>query len=316
MKLLKFSNVLLIFLSFMMFTGCDEVGQEIPNQETIELKVEITSDSWYYRNISTEWQDLVWEKNPDGSGYQNGSTAFFDFILWYEGDEIHPGELISFKAKSGNIEFNVPVNENTFIDSSSTPNKHGFDGLYFYRSGDTSHSMPLGPWTFTLDFSDGSQTVYTRTFNKPGTTDIIENSYYITEDYGVGDSTHFQMIKQAQNVVASCVDGTVTVAFSTDDNLVRSGWVWIYDADGNYLGYSDRFVDSDDIVSPKLTSGFNIDGTANTFTINLSADLSSSITTTGDYYAVVLLIDGNHYTSAYFDGISYSAPALFSFTTP
>lgn len=274
-----------------------------------EMKVEIVSAGWYYKNISTAWQDMAW------GGTNNTSTAYFDFTLWYEGEKILPEELVSFTAQADGYTYTVPVDKDIHLDSSSDPNKHGLDGYYVWTAGSNNHAMPLGPWTFTLTFADESETVHTRTFNKPGTTNTIENTYFITEDYAAGAGTsHFPMVKRATVTEATydSASGDLTVKFNVNDTLARSGWVRIYDSNGDYVTSSaDRFVGSNDVVDTKLNTGasFNTDGTENTFVVNLATEMNSAVTTSGTYRAVVVLIDGKHYTDGSYDGMSYSDPS-------
>ncbi|MDA3811388.1 MAG: hypothetical protein PF518_13780 [Spirochaetaceae bacterium] len=123
------------------------------------------------------------------------------------------------------------------------------------------------------------------------------------------------MVKRAINVAVSYTSPSITLNFTTDDSLARTGKIWIYDNSGNYICSSDRFVDDNGIVCSDLITGFNTNGTANTFTVDLSNDLSSSISTAGTYN-VVVLYDGKQYSNGSYSNLSVSVRNTPSMSSP
>ena len=277
---------------------------------TEELAVEISEAGWIYNNLAPEYLDLIWQNPPS-------STCYFTFSLWYTGTAIQPGELTSFTAVSGNVNFEVPVDNDIYKDSTTVPDWHGLDGYYSYRAGDDTHYMPLGPWTFTLRFIDGTESVYTRTFNKPGTKETTDNTFIVTEDYSSPNSIFLPMVKRANISSANYTAGsdTLSIQFSMDDVQARSGWVVLLDADATTIWSSDVLVDSSGIISDQLGGTFHTDGAANTFTIVLADYPEINADFDFTHYITVNIVDGKQYESlspGSYDCRSVSAPMVIT----
>ena len=298
-------TVIMIGMFILCFSGCPGTGAGE------DLAVDVDGVGWIYYNCDPDFQNLVWSNPP----YL--STSYMWFNIAYSGTEIQPGELTSFTAESGSVFLNVPVAGDIYKDSGTNPDRHYFDSYYLYSAGSDTHLLPLGPWTFTLTFVDGSESTAVRTFNKPGTADPLSGGYVVTEDYSGTDATHLAMVKRAavSSAVYDSGSNEITVGFSINDSQVRSGRMVLYNENGDFVGRGLSFVSDSGVISSELGGVFHTDGTANTYTASLEDYPELTVDLNLQHYAVVECYDGKQYEILYpgaHDCVSISAPRLIS----
>ena len=308
MELRRIKKKSFIFLLSAIIIGCFLTSCS----DSVPMKIEIDSVGWDFRNYDPAYEDLIWNHN-------NGGGCYINFKLYYYGDALQSGDIVSYIAESDDGVFDVPVEEDILFDASSDENKHYIDGYYLWRGDD--HILSLGPWTFTITFRDGSESVKKMTFPKPGSIEVQDYTYITNENATNTGAAYFQMIKRADIESAVYTDGTgeITVRFSINDSQTRSGRVMLYDENGDYIIWTDLFVDSYGIVDSNFDNGFNTDGNVNIYRASLSDYPDIEIDINSTYYTVILLYDGKQYDDTkpedelWYDCQSRSAPEQISF---
>ena len=295
---IKKSAVLALMILIGLFSGCE--GTPPP-------EVTITNIGWYFLNMDEEYEQLIW-------GYNNNGALYFDFSIYYEGDELDSTKLAAASALMDDIQFNVPVERDVYFPIDEEDNRYRIDGYYYWRD-DELDELPLGPWEFELELSDGSIQSFSKTFNLPGSTDVVSGAYIMNEDSTVSAGNYYSMVKRAAIQAVSYDDSNdeLTVDFIINDDSARSGYVRLFDENGDFIGSSSLFIDSSNEASSGLNSDiFYTEGTPNSFSVSMDEFTDVVLDMSQVYYAVVVILDGKQYqtltSGGAYDCRSYSAP--------
>jgi hypothetical protein len=196
------------------------------------------------------------------------------------------------------------------------------EAVFIYGSATSYSSFPLGTFSATVGFANGSTAKSTFSVGAPGKQSTPYTTV-ATEDVTIVNTC--PALKRATVSTGSILDKTnsvATLSFSVTDNAVHSGYVLFYDSNANLVGISKRFYD----ISTKTLSNIVKFGTLNSGTTDLSIGLAdidsastdSSLSTTefaNISYCRVVLIDGAQYsaeTNSTWDYKSYSGKSTFS----
>lgn len=286
----------LAMVSVFVFAGCNL----FPGLRGLTQRVTISNVGWIVENIDTSF----WSSPPD-------ATAFGNFFIYFEEEDLEAQfiEQVTMTADGGNVSWTDDTEE--VIAGRFSPDNNSYGGflrLWTDNIDPAGHVYPLGDFTFEVELTNGRSDEFTLNVPAPGSLESSPYSYTFTEDYaqaGSPPSTYVALPERAGVTGASLASDTLTVTFTVNDSTVYSGWVWVYDANDDYLGTSwggsstPPFVTSAGSVSAVINNGtgLNTDGTTNT--VELSAgDISffdSNSTLSDIENVIVVLTDGEQY---------------------
>jgi hypothetical protein len=106
-----------------------------------------------------------------------------------------------------------------------------------------SHCIPIGTYNFEVKLTNGYSAVTSFTVPAPGSTTTQSITHVYTEDLSFSFPLNYTpMLKRAIISSGGVYNGnTITVNFSSADNLLYSGRLLLYSAAGDMLGISDVF---------------------------------------------------------------------------
>jgi hypothetical protein len=306
MKYLRFLVLTILIL------GLASCSQDKP---VSEASPEIDRIGWTFGNLPSDY----WK---DGSG----PSAVIDFTPFFKDTSIQLNDIknvtIINSLNSGNswsFEGST-LNDNFFTNSKTGESYLEFNGLWTSSITGNGSVIYLGTYTITVELNNGKRETKTLTPPAPNSLNANGFSYiYSPESYaGTPPSNYVSLTKQAtiQSATLNATGTTLEIQFSVADEKVYSGWVLLYNQEGEFIGSAGDFRNfSRRTLHPKLNSGsiFHIDGSANTFSV-AKDDISKS-TKISDFNLTdisifrIILTDGKQYegTDSFFDTYSISA---------
>ncbi|MFP4362763.1 MAG: hypothetical protein ACLFR1_02710 [Spirochaetia bacterium] len=186
----------------------------------------------------------------------------------------------------------------------------GFIRCFTADYSDNYSVLAIGNYTFTAELTNGNSDTLTAVITDPGSTSA-NGDYMYTESYTQTPGTGYVALpEQAQVSSASVASSTLTVEFSVNSPIVYSGYIWLFDANQDYIGaapggdgyfvdYGSGNVNTDVFADSK----FYTDGTENTFTINESSiDFAESYSLSDAAGLHIILTDGEQYLETSYNG--------------
>ncbi len=246
------SIVLLSFILF--FITCD------PIIEYNDKSITITGLGWYIENIdSTFW-----------TGTPLSAHCFYDFFIQYDGNiSLGDIEYARVYVVSDNYYWTIPLTPEYFNSQDKV-----IGGWYRFYDGTNGNILPIGDLRAVVKIKKGKTSSFVKTIPAPGSSTTNGKQYvYTPEDYSTGSSSYTPMIRRATigirtiNIMTQAME----INFTVNDNLVYSGYVFLYDTNGDYVGYSKTFRDE---TNGSITSiinsgaGLYINGDNNKLTIS------------------------------------------------
>ncbi len=109
------------------------------------------------------------------------------------------------------------------------------------------------------------------------------------------------MIPRGNITGADFDDTTLTVTYQVNNSDVANAWLWLYDTNDTYIGWTNSAVswDAGQTVDNNIIPGtFNIDGTDTTMVIEVTDfnDQSATLDFADVAKVILLLTDGSQYT--------------------
>lgn len=222
----------------------------------------IAGVSWVEENIDPSF----WQTAPP-----NGQTAFYDFWIDYTGD-IASGDIEYARVYGPGVAWTINYSSTLF---SATNKQIGGYGRWY--DGVNPNLLPIGFLQVEVKLNSGADARYWIDVPAPASTTAGGYTTMHTEDLLPPPPTSAPMVRRATigatNTLTPSTQ-TIRIAFSVDDAKVYDGFVWFYDASGNYLGGFFNFRDpTTGSISARLAgSSLHTDGTSNTLTLQ-STDL-------------------------------------------
>jgi len=191
---------------------------------------------------------------------------------WAAGSDVKPSLTYSFEVffeedlSASDIEYvriYLPGNSDSYwtIDKEryfhADTNSVGGSARYWY--GANPKELPIGALTAEILLTNGKSDTYSFIMGKPGSTSTEGYSYvYSKED----EATPTYPASSAPAVMRPTVEslslsgGQLLTTFTVKGNNVRNGWIWLYDANGDYVGRSVHFFNQlTELSSTKFSSG-------------------------------------------------------------
>jgi len=191
---------------------------------------------------------------------------------WAAESEVKPSLTYSFEVffkedlSASDIEYvriYLPDNSGSYwtIDHDryfhADTNSVGGSVRYWY--GANPKELPIGELTAEILLTNGKSDTYSFIMGKPGSTSTEGYSYvYSKED----EATPTYPASSAPAVMRPTVEslslsgGQLLTTFTVKGNNVRNGWIWLYDANGDYVGRSVHFFNQlTELSSTKFSSG-------------------------------------------------------------
>ena len=314
-KKILFCIISFIFLTFLILLACQSPetssgGGSSGGGDDDDLEITITRVGWVIENIPTTF----WTSNAPSS------TCFYNWFVYYEGDDISLSDIQSARIYTTNGYWNLIPTSN-FFDGTNK-----MIGGWARNCWKDDHIVPIGAFRVEIVLTNGyTAPPYNTTFPAPGDTVTNGNNYVYTEDYTPlpAPSDYTPMIKRATILPGYTIDDTtkeITIEFNVDDTLVYNGLVCLFDSSGyeiGYTGYFRNFETGD--LDTALIDQLNNTGAPNTNTINIS-DIDNEINYhTGKTFNdidefMIILTDGKQYEfqSASYDCRSFTERTTFT----
>jgi hypothetical protein len=219
----------------------------------------VTGVSWVEENIDPSF----WQTAPP-----NGQTALYDFWIDYTGDiafdDIQYARVYIYS--SGRY---WTINRSSAFFNATSKQIGGY-GRWFDDAN--PNLLPIGFLQVEVRLNSGADARYWIDVPAPASTTAGGYTTMHTEDLLSPPPTSAPMVRRATIGAANTLTSstqTIRIAFSVDDAKVYDGFVWFYDASGNYLGGFFNFRDpTTGSISARLAgSSLHTDGTSNTLTL-------------------------------------------------
>ena len=168
---------------------------------------------------------------------------------------------------------------------------------------DNGAVMALGTYTYEVVLKNGNSARETLLVPAPGSADTDGYSFVYTEDYAADPPSNFVALPERaaiQTVTLDLQGARLDVAFSAVGKDIYNGWVWAYDAQGEFVGYSSYFRDEAGALVPELNGGAALlkDGALNTLSVpEARMDFVDTASLADVASVVVVLTDGEQYAS-------------------
>ena len=184
-------------------------------------------------------------------------------------------------------------------------------------SQDNGAVVALGTYTYEVVLKNGYRAEGTLLVPAPGSVDTDGYSFAYTEDYAADPPSNFVALPERAAIETATVDlqgGRLDVAFSATGKDIYNGWLWAYDAQGEFVGYSSYFRDETGALVPELNGGALLkDGALNTLSIpQTRMDFVETASLADVASVAVVLTDGEQYASethTNYDAMSVSSRA-------
>jgi hypothetical protein len=293
-----------IFLTFVLTACSSSSGQD--NNPEIERVF------WYMENIDQSY----WRTFRDQSAYIN-------FSIHFKQSNITASDIKSIvvTAPTGRKWIN---DDAAYIEANFDPQIPKYTGmrrLYSTYHSSNASVLPIGNYKFNVTYTSGEVATFALLVPEPGSTGTDTVSYTYTEDYVYASNPPdgYSELPLRATINSTLLDTTtsqLSVDFSVNDPKVYNGYIWLYDASGNYIGLSEQFRDfASGTVSTTVNLGatFTNDGTANSVVLlDRHIEFNSGYTMSDIYSLHVVLTDGIQYAAddRSFDTRSISAKSF------
>jgi hypothetical protein len=246
--------------------------------------ITITSMGWIIENIDTSF----WSSTPP-------THAFYDFWIYFSGTNISASDITYARIY-------IPPNYTSYwtIDPAQYLDTQNMKIGGWGRWYSSTNCLQIGNLKAEIKLNNGTSATFTKTIPAPANT--VTNGYVsvYTEDIAA-PANSVSLIKRAAIGTRSNNGTTLTIVFNTNDTRVYNGWIWLYDANSNFVGASKTFFrDINGNFTTIINSGANLytNGTNNTVSLG-NSDISYN---TGKTFSdiskfIVVLSDGAQYAS-------------------
>lgn len=268
---MKTKFALMIMLIVVFLAGC-----------TPSNKTDVSLSMVYYvlRNTPSDW----W--NPSST---IKPALTYDFTLVFEGN-LSASDIVSARVYLPNLTSYWTLDPSNFNGSTNRLRQSGF---YW---GNHIHELPIGNLRAEVELSNGTELEYVFTMGIPGHKTNNGMSYVYSADDGILPTypgVSVAALRRPTISNHSISNSEINITFTVNDENVNNGWIYFYDAAGNYIGWTKYFRDA--------ITGVCLDclNTGSGFNHGESGDNSAIITNTDIFDA-----DGNAISSSVFSTIT------------
>jgi len=281
--------------------GCDGSDSRKPDPTLV-----IASLGWIEESIDPTF----WTTPPPG-----GQTAFYDFWIHYTG-EVAYGDIEYARVYEPNGRYYWTINRGTAYFSAANRTIGGYGRWY----GSPANLLPIGPMHVEVKLTNGRVATYTSTIPAPASLVAGTTTSMYSEDLLSPPAGSAPMILRATAGATNTLTAstqTLVISFSVVDARVYSGFVWLYDAAGLYLGGFFHFRDLwTGAVRSQLAGNLHTDGTVNVLTLQ-PVDLQLNAGATFDQIEMVrvVLTDGSQYAPQTTGRLRYDCRSVAAVTS-
>ena len=263
-------------------------------------------------------EQLGWViRNVDPSRNSAGVTAFLNPSVKFADTGLEAGDFDSVRVISPTGASWTDDEAAEFEKWFDSENDVYFVGNLYASELDGGSYVELGNYTVEVTLKNGNVAQETLFVPAPGSLDTDGYSFAYTENYSgaLNPPSNFVALPPRATIESVTLDsGTsrLSVLFSAKNSSVYSGWVELYDAEGQYIGYSDSFRDyqTGALTSQLDGAALFTDGAMNTFSAaaeQLTFFDEASLADVAS--ASVVLTDGEQYAGeeGYYDTMSVTS---------
>jgi hypothetical protein len=263
------------------------VSCPVQQQNTDSKSITITGLGWFIYNIDSSY----FSSTPS-------SHAFYAFYVSYSGSDISASDI-------SNARISDPTNWGWDLDLGSLDPQKKVLASGFCYDGSAVNTLKIGNFKVEIKLKNGSVVSYTKSIPAPGSTTPNGFTSVYTEDTSKpsGGTPLIRRISTTSygTILKDTANSRLSIPFKIDDSNVYNGWVWLFDSNKNYIGYSTQsFRNTTDSGKTSIIDKILDNTGINYNTITLK---DSDITyNTGKTFAdisqfAVILTDGYQYAS-------------------
>jgi len=302
MKIIHIIARLVVLPFMLLFLGsCQQPATPSTSSKTIT----ITKVGYTINSVSSDWWSATATTKP---------SLVYHFWIYYSGD-ISAADISSARVYlPGSTSSYWTIDPSLYFDA--TNHLVGGNGSYWLTAN--PKELPIGSLTAKVTLTNGNTASFPFTMGSPGST--LTNNY--TYVFSAQDETaasyplvSTQALERATPTSFTNSGSTISVSFTVNgpSTVAFNGFVWLYDANYNYVGVSPYFLDSSTgAISSTLggTAFNNSSGQSNTVTLTLS-----NVTNNGTQVSATQFSGIAHCRVIVQDGVQYGGINGFSYST-
>ena len=245
-------------------------------------------------------------KNDDPSRNDDGVTAFLWSSISFADTGLEATDFESVRVTSPSGSSWIHDETSDFERLYDSEENKFYIGNIYATKLDSGSSVELGNYTVEVTLKNGNTAKKTLFVPAPGsrTTDGYEFTY--TEDYSGAENppSNYTPLPERATITNATLDAqasTLDVSFAVSDDVIYSGWLWLYDEAGEFVGYTEDFRNYETgAVMAQLNGGASLltDGSTNTLSLTAASEQLILIdeASFSDIASVsVVLTDGKQY---------------------
>ncbi|HCM25221.1 MAG: hypothetical protein A2Z99_12980 [Treponema sp. GWB1_62_6] len=177
----------------------------------------------------------------------NGSVCSIYVRADFEGDlKASDIKMVYLRAPDGTWWDFDEADGSYSIDTFNAERKY-INSAYLYDS-DHPYTYQLGTYTFEIELKNG--TTVSKAFEVVGPDDVA-GSYVYSEDYtGATGTGYLPALRRAYGISAVRTGSSLQVSYQVDDIHATNGYLWFYDAAGEFIASTNYFYTSPDANRP------------------------------------------------------------------
>lgn len=308
-----------VLMLTLLLAACGGTTDTVPKTPTPVPETPIPETPTPQKEVSIERLGWILE-NRDSSRTSSGATALLRPSVKFADTGLEASDFASIKITSP-TGTSWPYDEASDFEERFDSENDVFYFFSLYASSlDGGSYVALGNYTVDVVLKNGNTATKTLLVPAPASSETDGYAFAYTENYAnaANPPSDYIALPKRATVESATLDSRTSqldVAFSVTDDRIYSGWLRLYNAEGEYIGYTEDFRDYEEgTIMSQLNSGttFFTDGAANT--LSVSADQLDFFEPEIDSFAdvasvLVVLTDGEQYagTDSFFDTMSTSS---------
>ena len=228
------------------------------------------------KQVSVETVYWITE-NLNRDAEEPGPTARVRFRLIFAEEDLSADDFASIRIEDPSQTLDWVFDETEDFEERFDAEYGNFLTPFLVSSRlDGGSVLPIGTYTFTITLKNGNSNTATLLVPAPNSLGTDGNSFVYTEDFSGADAppAGYTPLPRRGTIEAATLEAdSLDVTFSVESDVIYSGWLWAFDAEGEYVGKSeDLRVYETGTISAGLNGGAALltDGTSNQLSLSPS----------------------------------------------